>query len=84
VSLPDYISQDEDNNPFPARCTTKSASRSIMQEASCHVWTYTSPKPQYVISADLGINYTETPKLMRTTYMVTPKQMAQHKLLMKW
>ncbi len=42
-------------------------------------------KTQYVVSLDLGIlNYTQTPKLTGTTYMVTPKQMAQHKLLMKW
>jgi hypothetical protein len=42
-------------------------------------------KPQYVVSADLGIlNYTETPKLMGTTYMITPKQMVQRKLPMKW
>jgi hypothetical protein len=42
-------------------------------------------KPQYVVSADLGIlNYTETPKLTGTTYMATPKQMALHNLPMKW
>ncbi len=42
-------------------------------------------KPQSVVSADLGIlNYTQTSKLTGTTYMVTPKQMAQCKLLMKW
>jgi hypothetical protein len=35
--------------------------------------------------ADLGIlNYTKTPKLTGTTYTVTPKQMAQCKLPMKW
>jgi hypothetical protein len=57
ASLPNYISQDEDNNPSPMRQTTRSAFRSIMQEAmlSC-VDIY---KPQYVVSMDLGIlNYT--------------------------
>jgi hypothetical protein len=65
------------------RQTTRSAARSIMQEAmlSC-VDIY---KPQYVVSADLGIlNYTQTPKLTGTTYTVTPKQMSQCKLPMKW
>jgi hypothetical protein len=34
---------------------------------------------------DLGfLNYTETPKLTGATYTVIPKQMAQHKLPMKW
>ena len=42
-------------------------------------------KPHYVISMDLGIlNYTKTPKLIGKTYTVTPKQMAQRKLPMKW
>jgi hypothetical protein len=42
-------------------------------------------KPHYIVSADLGIlNYTKTPKLTGTTYTVTPKQMAQCKLPMKW
>ncbi len=42
-------------------------------------------KPEYVMSTDLGIvNYTETLKPTATTYMVTPKQMAQHKLPIKW
>jgi hypothetical protein len=83
ASLPNYISQDEDKNPTRARCTIRSASKSIMQEAilSC-VDTY---KPQYVVSMDLGIqNYTQTPKLTGTTYTVTPKQMVQCKLPMKW
>ncbi len=66
ASLPNYISQDEDNNPFPMRRTTRSVSRSIMLEAmlSC-VDMY---KPQYLISADLRVlNYTQTPKLTKTT-----------------
>ena len=42
-------------------------------------------KPNYIVFADLGIlNYTKTPKLTGTTYIVTLKQMAQHKLSMKW
>ncbi len=42
-------------------------------------------KPHYVVSADLGIlSYTKIPKLTGTTYTVTPKQMAQCKLPMKW
>jgi hypothetical protein len=41
--------------------------------------------PQWVVSADFGIlNYTQIPKLMGATYTVTPKQMAQRKLPMKW
>ncbi len=42
-------------------------------------------KPHYIVSADLGIlNYTKIPKLTGTTYTVTPKQMEQCKLPMKW
>ncbi len=42
-------------------------------------------KPPYIISTDLGIlNYTKTSKLTGTIYTVTPKQMAQCKLPMKW
>ncbi len=42
-------------------------------------------KQQYTASMDLGVlNYTQTPKLTGTTYMVTPKQMVQCKLPMKW
>ncbi len=82
-SIPNYISQDKDDNPSLMRQTTRSASRSIMQEAmlSC-VDMY---KKQYILSADLGIlNYTQTPKITGTTYTVTPKQIAQRKLPMKW
>ncbi len=83
ASLPNYISQDEDDHQAPMRQTTRSAAKSIMQEAvlSC-VDIY---KPHYVVSVGLGIlNYTKTPKLTGTTYTVTPKQMAQCKLTMKW
>ncbi len=42
-------------------------------------------KPHYVVSVNLWIlNYTETLKLRGTTYTVTPKQMAQCKLPIKW
>ncbi len=83
VSLPNYISQDEDDTQAPTRRTTRSTVESIMQEVmlSC----VDINKPHYIVSADLGIlNYTKTPKLTGTTYTVTPKQMAQHKLPMKW
>jgi hypothetical protein len=83
TSLPNYISQDEDNNQAPTRQTTRLAAKSIMQEAmlSC-ADIY---KPNYIISTDLGIlNYTETPKLTGTTYTVMPKQMSQCKLPVKW
>jgi hypothetical protein len=83
AALTNYISQDEDNNQAPTRQTTRLAAKNIMQEAmlSC-VDIY---KPNYVVSMDLGImNYTKTPKLTGTTYTVTPKQMSQCKLPMKW
>jgi hypothetical protein len=83
MSLPNYISQDEDNNQAPMRQTTRLADTSIMQEAmlSC-VDIY---KPLYIASVDLRIlNFTKIPKLTGTTYTVTPKQMAQCKLPMKW
>jgi hypothetical protein len=83
TSLPNYISQDEADNQAPMRRTTRSVAKSIMQEAmlSC-VDIY---KPHYIIYADLGILiYTKTPKLTGTTYTVTPKQMGQRKLPMKW
>jgi hypothetical protein len=83
TSLPNYISQDEEDNQAPMRQTTRLAAKSIMQEAmlSC-VDIY---KPHYLISVGLGIlNYTKTPKLTGTTYTVTPKQLAQRKLPMKW
>ncbi len=42
-------------------------------------------KPYYIVSVALGIlSNTQTPKLIGTTYTVTPKQMAKHKLPMKW
>ncbi len=42
-------------------------------------------KPNYIVFADLGIlNYTKTPKLTGTTFTVTPKQMSQCKLPIKW
>ncbi len=83
ASLPNYISQDEDNNRAPMRQTTRLTAKSIMQEAmlSC----VDINKPNYIVSANLGIlNYTETPKPTGTTFTVTPQQMSQCKLPMKW
>jgi hypothetical protein len=83
ASLPNYISQDEDDNQALTRQTTRSTAKSIMQEVmlSC-VDIY---KPNNVVSADLGIlNYTKTPKPTGTTFTVTPKQMSQCKLPVKW
>jgi hypothetical protein len=60
-----------------------SASKSIMQEAmlSC-VDIY---EPRYVVSMELQIlNFAKTPKLTGTTYTVTPKQMVQWRLPIKW
>ncbi len=59
TSLPNYISQDENDNKAPTRRTTRLAAKSIMQKAmlSC-VDIY---KPNYIVSIDLGIlNYTKT------------------------
>ncbi len=83
ASLPNYISQDEDDNQAPMGQTTTSTAKSVMQEAmlSC-VDIY---KPHYAISRDLEIlNYTKTSKLTGTKYTVTPCQMSQCKLPMKW
>ncbi len=80
ASLPNYITQDEDKNQAPTRRTTRLAAKSIMQEAmmSCvHIY-----KPNYVVSADLGILNSQ--KLTGTTYTVTPKQISQCKFPMKW
>ncbi len=80
---PNYISLDKDNNSSPARCTTRSASKSIMQETmlSC-VDIY---KPQYVKSAELKIlTFTKTPMLTGETYTLSPKQMVQRRLPVKW
>jgi hypothetical protein len=80
---PNYISQDENNNPPTARGTTRLTSTSIMQEAmlTC-VDVY---KPRYILSADLGIlNFAATPKLMGTTYTVTPQQMSARRIPLNW
>ena len=79
---PNYISQDEDDNPPTTRWTTRSTSNSIMQEAmlSC-VDIY---KPQYVLSANLGIlNYAATVPTGKT-YTVTPQQMSVRRIPMSW
>jgi hypothetical protein len=42
-------------------------------------------KPQYVLSANLGIlNFAATPKLMGTMYTVTPQQMLVRRLPLAW
>jgi hypothetical protein len=41
AARPNYISQDEDNNPTPERCTTRS--RSIMHEAMLSCINITNP-----------------------------------------
>ncbi len=83
ASLPNYISQDKDNNQAPTRQTTRLTAKSIMQEAMLSCMDIY--KPNYIVSADLGIlNYTKTPKPTVTTFTVTPKQMSQRKLPMKW
>jgi hypothetical protein len=83
MSLPNYIFWDEDNNQAPMRQTTRLAAKSIMQEAMLACMDI--HKPHYLIYVDLGIlNYNKTPKLTGTTYTVTPKQMAQRKLPMRW
>jgi hypothetical protein len=80
---PNYISQDENNNPPTARRTIRSTSTSIMQEAmlTC-VDVY---KPRYVLSTDLGIlNFAATPTLTGTSYTVTPQQMSACRIPLNW
>ncbi len=80
---PNYISQDENDEPPTARCTTRLTSTSIMQETmlSC-VDVY---KPRFVLSADLGIlNFAATPKLTGKTYTVTPQQMSARRIALNW
>jgi hypothetical protein len=79
---PNYISQDEDNQPLPAGRTTRSASNSIIQEVmlSC-LDIY---KPQYVVSPDLGIlNYVAIAPT-GTTHTVTLQQMLVRRIPMTW
>jgi hypothetical protein len=83
VSLPNYISQEKDDNQALTRQTTRSTAKSIMQEAMLSCVDINDPN--YAVSTDLGIlNYTKTPKPTGTTFTVTPKQMSQCKLPMKW
>jgi hypothetical protein len=79
---PNYISQDEDDDPPTMRCTTRSTSTSIMQEAvlSC-VDIY---RPKHALSADLGIlNFTATVPT-GTMYTVTPQKMSARRIPMTW
>ena len=76
-----YISQDEDDNPTPERCTTRS--RSIMQEAM--LLCVDICKPQYVLSRDLGLlNFAKIPNRKGPPINVSPQQMSQRKLPMTW
>ena len=80
---PNYISQNENNDPPTLRRITSSTSNSIMQEAilTC-VNIY---KPRYDLSANLGIlNFAAPPKLTGTTYTVTPQQMLARRIPMNW
>jgi hypothetical protein len=83
-SRPNYILQDEgDDNPLPERLTTRSAARSIMQEAilAC-VDIY---RPEYTLSEDLGLlNYTSNPTKPTEKFTVTPKQMSMRCLPVAW
>ncbi len=79
---PNYISQDEDNQPPPTRRTTRSASNSIIQEAMLSCMDIY--KPQYVMSPDLGIlNYIATAPT-GTTHTITPQQMSVRRIPMTW
>ncbi len=84
LSQPNYISQDEeDDNPPPERQTTRSAARSIMQEAmlAC-VNIY---HLEYTLSEDLGLlNYTSNPTKPTAKFMVMPQQMSMQRLPMAW
>ena len=79
---PNYISQDENNDPPTKRHTSRLTSNSIMQEAmlSC-VDIY---KPKYVLSAALGILNFAAIVPMETTYTVTPRQVLARKIPMSW
>ena len=81
-----YISQDEEDDydtPLQRR-TTRSTTRSIMQEAmlSC-IDIY---KPDYILLEDLGLlNYATTPtNPMKNIKEVTPRQMSMRRIPMTW
>ncbi len=48
----------------------------------CHVWKYSSHNTSHLQTGDPELY--QNPKLTGTTYTITPKQMAQCKLSMKW
>ncbi len=80
---PNYISQDEDDDPpSTTRRTTRSTTNSIMQEAmlSC----VDISKPNYVLSADLGILNFATTAPTGTTYTVTPQKLSARRIPMTW
>jgi hypothetical protein len=79
---PNYISQDEDDQPPPMRRTTRSASDSIIQEAMLSGMDIY--KPQYVLSSNLGIlNFVATVPMGRT-HTVTPQQMSVRRIPITW
>jgi hypothetical protein len=80
TKTPNYILQDEDDDPPPKRRTKRSTTTSIMQEAMLSCGDIY--KPQYVLSANLGIlNFAATVPT-GNTYTVTPQQMSARKIPM--
>jgi len=85
AAWPNYISQDkkDDYDPPPQRWTTRSTTRSIMQEAMfvC-IDIY---KPEYILSEDLRLlNYATTPTNPMKNIKVTPSQMSMRRIPMMW
>jgi hypothetical protein len=84
AAWPNYISQDKEyDDPPPEQRTTRSAARSILQEAmlTC-VNIY---RPEYTISKDLGLlNYTLNPIKPTAEFTVMPQQMSIRHLPMAW
>jgi hypothetical protein len=85
AARPNYILQDEENDYDhpPQRRTTRSTTRSIVQEAMfvC-IDIY---KPEYTLSEDLGLlNYATTPTNPMKNIKVTPSQMSMRRIPMTW
>ena len=85
AALSNYISQDEedDDDPPPQRRTTRSATRSITEEAmfAC-IAIY---KPEHILSEDLGLlNYTLILPNPKPNFKMTPHQMSMRRLPMTW
>jgi hypothetical protein len=81
---PNYISQDKEvDKPPPEQQTTRSAARSIMEEAmlAC-VNIY---RPECTLSEDLSLlNYTLNPPKPMAKFTVMPQQMSMQRLPMAW